>query len=324
MNTAVLFLIFNRPNATKQVFDAIRLAKPSRLYLAADGPRRNRVEEAKHCTEVRRIATSVDWDCEVHTLFQDENLGCRLAISGALDWFFSAEECGIILEDDCLPSVSWFSFAHEMLERFKNEEQIMCIAANHFWGEAHRLEYSYFFSIYAHCWGWASWRRAWQLYDRNMQNWPIVRETDFLAKLGNDDPVFVRYWKQVFDMAYEGNKVDSWAYRWLYSCWVNSGLAVLPAKNLVNNLGIGNDATHTHSVDSVISSLRNEELDFPLIHPPEIIRDMESDAWESVNVYGVTITNLVKHYMRNLPVIGGYLALFYRTLVKFLYKLNRR
>jgi GT2 family glycosyltransferase len=159
MNTAILFLIFNRPDTTRRVMEAIRKARPTRLYVAADGPRPHRVEEVAHCEETKRIATAIDWPCDVKTLFRGNNLGCRRAVSEAIDWFFEHEEQGIILEDDCLPDQSFFPFVEEMLERYRWEESIFTIAGVHFHRQAHQPEHSYFFSRYNRTGG-ASWRRT--------------------------------------------------------------------------------------------------------------------------------------------------------------------
>lgn len=324
LDCPVLFLVFNRPDTTSVVFEAIRQAQPRRLYVAADGPRSGRPGEAQQCDEARAIATAVDWDCEVRTLFRDENLGCRRAVSGALDWFFSEEEYGIILEDDCLPSTSWFPFAQEMLDRFKNNERIMCIAANHFYEGQHHLEYSYFFSAYAHCWGWASWRRAWALYDRDMAAWPSLKtKKKFPETIANGSRLVRRYWRRIFDTAYEDKRVDSWAYRWLFSCWKHDGLTILPAHNLVSNLGFGEMSTHTSAVNSVIAAAGNGELDFPLKHPPTVVRDVLSDDWESKYVYEIVWPRFAREFLRRLPVLGPILGWSRRSLSSIKAKLRR-
>lgn len=323
MNGAVLFLIFNRPDTTQQVFDAIRKAKPSRLYVAADGPRMGKPGEKENCEKTRLIATAIDWDCELKVLFRNQNLGCRLAVSQAIDWFFEAEESGIILEDDCLPSNSWFPFAQEMLERFENDERIMCISANHFHGDNHARDDSYFFSAYAHCWGWASWRRAWAHYDRDMGAWPMLRNKGFPAQISNGNRLIQQQWTHIFDIAHEGIQVDSWAYRWLFSCWAQNGLTVTPAKNLVINLGVGQDGTHTQSVNTAVAAIRNEELSFPLKHPACLVRDIDSDDWESVHVYGMSYRNIFKSWLRHLPFVGNVLASLRNTARRALLGMKR-
>lgn len=168
LSTPVLFVVFNRPETTSRVFNSIRNARPARLYVAADGPRAMREGEAQRCVEVRRIASAVDWPCEVRTLFRDENIGCRRSVSGAISWFFEHEPEGIILEDDCLPDASFFSYCATLLERYRIEPRVMAITGNNFQPSMEGYSASYYYSIYNHVWGWASWRRAWALYDADM------------------------------------------------------------------------------------------------------------------------------------------------------------
>lgn len=303
METAVLFLVFNRPETTRRVFEAIRTAAPARLYVAADGPRPNRLDEAARCEEVRRIATAVDWPCTVSTLFRSENLGCRVAVSTAIDWFFEQEPLGIILEDDCLPCHAWFRFAEEMLSRYSDEERIMNISANHFHGDAHQPTASYFFSRYFHSTGWASWRRAWRHYDRDMAAWPRLRNTDWLQSIGVGNRLFLLYWSDIFDMAYSGRRVDSWAYRWTFSCWARNGLTILPARNLLTNIGYGPEATHTTDIDDRLSNLPLEDLNFPLRHPAGVERDTAADLWTDRYFYKISAMHLARGRLERNPII---------------------
>ena len=122
-------MVFNRPDTTKQVFETIRKARPAQLFVAADGPRENRPDEAEKCAEVRRIVDNgIDWDCKVHRLYRDKNLGCKIACSSAIDWFFEHVDEGIILEDDTLPHPTFFQFCEELLKRYRDDERIMLIS----------------------------------------------------------------------------------------------------------------------------------------------------------------------------------------------------
>jgi hypothetical protein len=282
LKTAVLFVIFNRPNTTKQVFEAIRKAKPPRLYVAADGPRADKPGEAEKVEQVRWIATQVDWDGEVKTLFRDENLGCRKGVSTAIDWFFENEEEGIILEDDCLPSQSFFWYCEELLERYREDMRIMAVSGDNFQKGHARNEFSYYFSRFNHCWGWASWRRAWSYYEKNMQSWPYIRDNNYLQDILLDKTA-VQYWNKIFETAYR-NKIDSWAYRWTFSCWIQNGLTVLPNVNLVSNIGFGEDGTHT-SGDSPLSKMAAFELSFPLKHPNWMIKDKRADDYTQKTIF---------------------------------------
>jgi hypothetical protein len=302
LSTPILFLIFNRLETTKQVLTAIRQAQPTRLYVAADGPRPNHLGEAEKVQAVRDYVISyINWDCEVKTLFREENLGCRVAVSGAIDWFFEHEAEGIILEDDCIPDASFFPYVEELLNRYRDDERIMVIAGNHFHGEAHQPSYSYFFSRYNHCWGWATWRRAWQHYDHDMSQWPKLRNTNWLITIGDGNRNFQRYWTRIFDQAY-AQKVDSWAYRWTFSCWAQSGLTILPALNLVKNIGFDENATHTKSKNGShkLSTLPLESLTFSLSHPSNVIRDYEADRWSDLNLFKISQINNWKNRLKKI------------------------
>jgi len=283
MKTPILLLIFKRPKTTRRVMAAISHARPSRLYVAADGPRAGRADE-KLCEEARQIATSHGWPCTVRTLFRDRNLGCRVAVSTALDWFFEQEEQGIILEDDCVPSPTFFPFCNELLDRFRDDERIMCISGDNFQKGRFVTPHSYYFSRYMHCWGWATWRRAWSLYDREMSLWPEFRRSGGLEAWSDGQTSFEKYWEKIFDTAAAG-KVDSWAYRFLFSCWVQGGLTCLPEKNLVANIGFGEDSTNTTCSDHWFAGLPAEDLQFPLRHPKIVVRDVQADRYSDRNVF---------------------------------------
>jgi hypothetical protein len=258
--------------------------RPSKLYIAADGPREHRPDDIRLCEETRRTATAVDWPCSIQTLFRPRNLGCRLAVSTALDWFFEQEEHGIILEEDCVPSLSFFSYCGELLKRFAADERIMAVSGANFQNGREVTPYSYYFSRYMHCWGWATWRRAWQLCDREMSLWPEFRDSAALNSWGAGESNFVAYWQNIFDAAAAG-KIDSWAYRFLFSCWAHNGLTCIPRVNLVSNIGGGADATHTSDPSDWLLSITARELRFPLNHPPGICRNWHADRFVQEYVF---------------------------------------
>lgn len=271
LETPVLFLIFCRPETTKRVFEAIRKAKPSRLYIAADGPRADRPAEAEKCEATRQIATAVDWECVVHTLFRSENLGLGKGISSAITWFFEHETEGIILEDDCLPAPSFFTFCAEMLQRYRHDTRIMEIGGNNLENPSHREKgYSYYFSNLAYIWGWATWRRAWKLNDFHMKHYPEINAKEYLD--GHFSSIYERhYFQYVFERIYRNDAKIScqnvWSYQWQFACRINSGLVVVPNSNMVINLGIGAEATNTTNPKGIGSDLQLEEMPFPLKHP---------------------------------------------------------
>jgi hypothetical protein len=276
---STLFLIFNRPDTTARVFEAIRAARPPRLYIAADGPRPNREGDAARCEEARRIATQVDWPCEVKTLFRDRNLGCRLGVSTGIDWFFEHEEEGIVLEDDCLPSQSFFPYCAELLARYRHDERVMCVSGDNYQMGRVVTSFSYYFSRYTQFWGWASWRRAWKLYDREMTQWPAFRDGGGLKAWSAGDKRFEMYWLEIFESVSSG-AVDTWDYQFQFTCWAHHGLGCVPAKNLITNIGFSADATHTLSAERPDANLPRLDISFPLRHPPFITRSVKADLYE--------------------------------------------
>lgn len=283
VNTAVLFLVFNRPQTTQLVFEAIKRVKPPRLYVAADGPRHDRPGEVERCETVRRIATNVDWPCEVKALYQETNLGCKMAVSSAINWFFLHEEAGIILEDDCVPHVDFFRFCEELLHRYAHDARVAVITGNNFQNGRQRGNASYYFSKYNHCWGWATWRRAWKCYQGDIPFWPEWRLSDAWRQL-TPDIIERLYWNKIFERVRAG-RIDSWAYPWTASVWFNGGLTATPNVNLVSNIGFGSDATHTTSEDSPLAGMPTYELG-DLTHPDTVMRDVEADRYVFDHVFG--------------------------------------
>jgi hypothetical protein len=277
---AVLLLVFNRPDTTARVVQTLATACPHRLYIAADGPRPNRDGEVELCEQTRRIATDISWPCEVSTLFRSENLGCRRAVADAITWFFDHEEAGIILEDDCVPDQSFFSYADELLSRYRDEPRVMAISGDNFVGSNVSVQDSYYFSRYPHIWGWATWRRAWALYDGGMSAWPELRVSGWLE--GFSAPDVVRYWTDIFDRTHE-ETIDTWDYQWVFSCLMHGGLSATPARNLVSNIGFRDDATHTTG-DSRWADRPTGSLPLPLVHPPNIAPHELADRWTEANV----------------------------------------
>lgn len=276
LQTPVLFLIFNRPSTTQVVFEAIRKARPSKLYVAADGPRANKSGESEKCLESRTIATSVDWDCKVVTLFREGNLGCGKAISSAITWFFQQEEEGIILEDDCLPSPDFFPFCAELLERYRYDTRIMQIGGVNLVPKERRdTEYSYYYSNHNNIWGWATWKRAWMLYDYEMSSFEKIYSKGYFENHFNSI-----YEADYFDWAFKRTSSHphiTWDYQLEFARRINSGLTICPQPNLVTNIGFGSDATHTTGAGGNSSRLELEQLEFPLRHPAFVMVDTKSD-----------------------------------------------
>jgi hypothetical protein len=242
LSTPVVFIIFNRPDLTGIVFKAISQARPKKLLIIADGPRFS--EEVGKCEEARSIIDKVDWDCEVLTNFSETNLGCKKRVSSGLDWAFSEVEEAIILEDDCLPHRSFFKFCETLLDKYRDDEQVMMISGDNFLIDGPKGEDSYFFSRYFAIWGWASWRKAWKKYDIGMKDWGIFKCQKQLDLFYTQE-YMRRYITSMFDGAYK-NEIDTWDTQWFYSCLFNNGLCIVPQVNLVSNIGI--TGTHSSSV----------------------------------------------------------------------------
>lgn len=271
LKTAILFLVFNRLDTTKQVFEAIRRAKPPRLYIAADGARENRQGEDTKVQAVRDyILSNIDWDCEVKTLFREQNLGCKYAVSTAITWFFENEEMGIILEDDCLPSQSFFWFCEELLERYKDDMRVWHIGGSNFQNGTKRGNSDYYFSKYNLIWGWAGWSNRWKLYDVELDS---IIDTEFLEKTFTDKNA-VKYWIKPFHDI-KAKKVDTWDYQYTFSMWKYDGLAILPNVNMISNIGFGADATHT-TKEGILSNVSRFDL-FLKHHPTHIYQNIEAD-----------------------------------------------
>jgi len=297
LTSPVLFLIFNRPETTQQVFSAIRKAKPPRLYVAADGPRSDYPNEDEKCEHSRKIAKNVDWDCEVKTLFRDQNLGCRLAVSQAIYWFFEQEPEGIILEDDCLPSQSFFWFCQEMLEYFRNDKAVGVICGFY----SNELEYkpsaSFFFSRYLRVWGWAGWRRSNEGYDSNI-NLLIEKQNTWKKDIFSRTDIFLkRYWQDMFEEVGSG-KIDTWDIQLQYLLWQKKQQVIVSSKNLVQNIGWAQGA-HPLTKDNN-HELATSEINFPLTTPDMTERDTRADQVIEKISYQITIFSFLKKLLRKM------------------------
>ena len=279
--TPIAFLIFRRPDLTSRVFEAIRQAQPRQLFIVADGPR-NETEEVL-CQQARAVTEVVDWDCEVFRNYADENLGCRKRVSSGLDWVFAQVEEAIILEDDCLPHPSFFRYCQELLEYYREDERIWCISGDNFQDGQWRGDGSYYFSNYNHCWGWATWRRAWQNYDHDLANWGGFRDGQYLNSI-LDSELEINYWHNIFEQLYKTDEPNTWDYPWTFTCWQNSGLTILPNVNLVSNIGFRSDGTHLTS-ESKFANLQAEDIT-EIRHPSFVVRDKVADQYTFDNHFG--------------------------------------
>jgi hypothetical protein len=290
MDTPVAFLIFNRPDSTRRVFEAIRRARPKQLLVVADGARSDHPTDAELCQATRAVIKEVDWDCQVLLNYADVNLGCGLRQSTGISWVFEQVEAAIILEDDCLPHPSFFPYCEALLHAYRDDERVMHIAGTNFQFGREPSLYSYYFSRYAHCWGWASWRRAWQHFDFSMKLWPQFRSQQWLAGCLETQRALA-FWHRAFDGVYSQDKMHIWSYQWMFACWSQNGLSILPKVNLISNIGFYPGATHTNTPSdrSPFANMRVEELTLPLQHPPYVMRNVEADAFTQMTYYDLAL-----------------------------------
>lgn len=312
-NVPVLFLLFNRPDNTAVVFEQIRKIKPKFLFIAADGPRNTKEGEAEQCKAARDIVLdNIDWDCEVKTLLRPHNLGCKGAVSSALNWFFSEVEFGIILEDDCVPSLSFFNYCSELLTKYKDDNGIVAINGCNF-GYEYNKNASYFFSRYMNVWGWATWRREAKKIDYEIAEWEKTDKISFLRKnlssgiIDLDNPWF-EYWKSIFD-SISTSQLNSWAFFWIYYQFKNKKLNILPSVNLVRNIGFDEDATHTTLLNHPAANLRVNEISFPIKWNKEIRinKEYEEKALKPVCYMYSRKPNsfYIKNWLLKIPPVAG-------------------
>jgi hypothetical protein len=277
--TPVVVIVFNRPEHTALLFEQVRQARPTTLFVISDGPRASQLGEFELVHQCREIFEKVDWECDVHLEYSDTNLGCRGRIVSGLDMVFSQVPEAIILEDDCIPHQDFFSFTSELLERMRGIENIFSIGGN-IWEFPDRLTVeSYTFGHFFSGWGWATWADRWHELDLTLHNWNELRTTDWLSThVGS--ALEVVYWQKMFDLvSTNGNPLSFiWDYAVQFSMWKKNMLSVRPSTNLVHNVGFGSDATHTTTANPRISSREARPINWPLTHPREIVRNEELDS----------------------------------------------
>jgi hypothetical protein len=280
LNTPVALLIFNRLDTTARVFKEIAKARPPKLLVVADGPRADKSGEREQCELTRAIIKKVDWDCEVLTNFAETNMGCKMRVASGIDWIFEQVEEAIILEDDCLPEQSFFQYCEEMLIKYRDNPRVGMVSGGNLQFGHQRGQSSYYFSRYTHIWGWASWRRAWQHYDREITKWPAFRDEGWLEEMfrtqGERD-----YWRHSFNAVYDGS-LDTWDCSWTFTALINGMLQIVPNVNLISNIGFGPNATHTHVV-GIHAEMPTQPIAFPLKHPNFVLADQQADRYIADN-----------------------------------------
>lgn len=275
--TPVAFFIFNRPDTTSRVFAEIAKARPPKLLVIGDGPRPGIHGEEERILRARAVIDRIDWPCDVVTNYAQSNMGCKHRVSSGIDWVFEQVDEAVILEDDCLPDFSFFRFCQEMLVHHRHDTTVGMISGDNFQLQQPVGSDSYYFSKYVHIWGWACWRNRWQgFYDVSMRAWPEPRAQECLRRFTKEKSE-TRYWKSIFERVYRG-EIDTWDYQWCFANWLAGRINVLPAVNLISNIGFGEQATHT-SAPCPLSNLPTRSMEFPIKHPKTRERNEEADRF---------------------------------------------
>lgn len=284
-NTAILLIIYIRSDATQKVFEQIKKIKPKRLYIAADGPKNT--DEYIKCVDTRSIVSNIDWDCCVFKLYQEYNLGCDKHCYQAISWFFAQEEEGIILEDDCFPSLSFFSFCSYLLEYYRNDNRIGHISGSNFQFGNKRGSASYYFSNLTHVGGWAGWRRVWQEHQNRINDYEHFEKLGFLSYLPSHAP-FRYHWGKLYRLANQGDNDICWDYKYAYSNLVNNRLSIIPNYNLICNIGCFDSPTH-YIKDYPFANIKCEEIpQKEIIHPSFTCPDIEADLISQSKEYNIS------------------------------------
>jgi hypothetical protein len=290
-STPILFLIYNRPDTTKLVFEEIRKQKPQNLYIAADGAKENKTGEEELCDLTREIITQIDWDCNIRTLFRQKNLGSKYAVSSAITWLFEHEEQGIILEDDCIPNDSFFFFCQELLIKYKHDSKIMHITGSNLNDTFKFGDGSYYYSQYANVWGWATWKRAWNKFDLEINDKETYLELINHTFKHISERVF---WRSRIELI-KSNQVDAWDYQWMFSIWREKGICLNSNYNLVTNIGFGKDATHTTGGSPYLNPYTKNLTEITHPSKQKIIKKAETEFIRSL--HGLKRKGFFEYYL---------------------------
>ncbi len=288
--TPIAFIIFKRPETTRRVFNEIKKIRPTQLFVIADGGRNK--EEWGACNAARAIIDEIDWPCHVYKNYASVNLGCKQRVASGITWVFEHTERAIILEDDCLPDQTFFPYCETLLERYKDDNRIMQISGSNFQTGNPRFQCneSYYYSAIGEIWGWATWRRAWQMYDVNMSLWPQVQKEKILKNIFGD-PAVVSYWEyllpQIYAMKNRTGGIDTWDAQWVFCCWIQHGLTIMPKTNLISNIGFGKSATRSTQTEDPRANLTRNPLTFPLTHPTMMYVNQDADTYTFKFLYGI-------------------------------------
>lgn len=298
--TPISLHVFNRPEATKKLFDVIRVIKPQILFITADGPRDSNPDDIKNCKKVRAIFNAIDWNCELQKNFSEVNKGAFRSTSEGITWVFTHVDRAIILEDDCIPGNSFFTYCHELLNYYEDDKRIALISGNNFQLNKNQTEDSYYFSRYTHIWGWATWKRTWEQVDFSMKDWPEYKKTNGLKSLFSNKKA-INYWSDIFQDMYDKKSEPHWDFLLSLSSYMNNTLTIIPNKNLVSNIGFGPSANITTKKNK-FHSLKPEVISFPLQHPKFVSRFINADNFTEETRFSGNSSFLKNKARKYMPV----------------------
>jgi len=298
ISAPVLFLLFNRPDTTSIVFEKICQVKPKKLFIAADGPRDNYPEDIINCEKARAIVDLIDWDCDVKLLFREKNLGCGIGVSSAITWFFDHVEYGIILEDDCVPDISFFYFCQNLLEKYRDNSSIMMIAGTSYFLNKVQSKHTYFFAKNYPIWGWATWKRAWQQYDFTLHDWSTEKRDEFKKFLINKN--IIDHWSACFDQI-KHKKLDTWDIQWAYACIKNNGYSIMPYTNMISNIGLR--GAHANGKKSAFHEMPVGSVGVEyMVHPARVVVNNAMNKKTYHNIFKVirpyyTVQSKIRYFV---------------------------
>ncbi len=301
MNTKkapVLLVTFNRPDTTIKVVESLRKAKVKKLYVFNDAPRKGNKKDVEARKEILKIVEMINWDCEIYTNFAHVNLGCGRGVSSAITWAFENEDRLIILEDDCVPAQPFFNYCDELLEKYKYDTRVWMISGNNYSEEKKVADFDYFFSRYGHIWGWATWKRSWEHFDLYMNQFPKYEKWERYFDISRDNKRARRGYERNKRLFQDKIRLQSaWAHQFGFAIGLNSGLRIVPRRNLVTN--IGEDGVHSNGKNSA----HNKPVDCKYTikkHPDFVLISNDYDDYHYKHYMSQRYPSLLKKVIRKL------------------------
>jgi hypothetical protein len=299
----VTLILFNRSDTLRLVINALRLVQPKVIFAIADGPREGNIDDIESCIKAREVLNEIDWDCNISKRFLDCNLGVGRNPAEGIDWVFDRIGETIILEDDCIPNPDFFKFCDKLLDRYRNNPRVMMISGNNHTLGQYTIDNSYAFTYHTQTHGWATWKDSWQHYDYRVQKWPKFRSYQWLYNI-TGSIISSIFWMKIFDKAY-AKESPYWDFQWTLCCWINSGVNIVPAVNLVSNAGYGAHATNTKDKSNPFSNLKTESMSFPLVHAETININYKLGRTLNKTVYGFTFVSTAKRLVVRILSLYG-------------------